>query len=68
MEQKIYEHHFEVESTGSLKGINLDDLIREAEKEGFTVKQISTCSSCQTYVNQDSLTFVHVFLLAEKEE
>ena len=67
MKQKIYEHHFEVEANGGLKGIDLDSIISEVERDGYTVKQISTCYSDKHYPSKkEYFSCVHVFLLAEK--
>ena len=67
MKQKIYEYHFEVEANGGLKDIDLDAIISEVERDGYTVKQISTCYSDKHYPSKkEYFSCVHVFLLAEK--
>lgn len=67
MKQKIYEYHFEVEENGGLKGIDLDAIICEVERDGYTVKQISTCYSDKRFQSRkDYDSFIHIFLLAEK--
>ena len=67
MKQKIYEHHFEVEANGGLKGIDLDSIISEVERDGYTVKQISTCYSDKQFPSRkDYDAYIHIFLLADK--
>ena len=67
MKQKIYEHHFKVEVNGGLKGIDLDAIIGEVERDGYTVKQISTCYSDKRFPSREDYdAFIHIFLLAEK--
>lgn len=67
MKQKIYEHHFEVEVNGGLKGIDLDAIISEVERDGYTVKQISTCYSDKQYPSKkEYVAYIHIFLLAEE--
>lgn len=67
MKQKIYEYHFEVGERGSLIDLNLDAIISEVERDGYTVKQISTCYSDKHYPSKkEYFSCVHVFLLAEK--
>ena len=69
MKQKIYEYHFEVGERGSLIDLNLDAIISEVERDGYTVKQISTCYSDKQYPSKkEYYSCVHVFLLAEKPE
>lgn len=67
MKQKIYEYHFEVEANGGLKDIDLDAIISEVERDGYTVKQISTCYSDKQFPSKkDYNAFIHIFLLAEE--
>lgn len=67
MKQKIYEHHFEVEENGGLKGVDLDAIIKEVERDGYTVKQISTCYSDKQYTSRNSYkAYIHIFLLADE--
>ena len=67
MEQKIYELHYEVTGKWNQEEQNLDALVERIRQDGYVVKQISSCSSCKVYTNQGSSTYVHIFLLAEKE-
>lgn len=39
MKQKIYEHHFKVEVNGGLKGIDLDAIIGEVEREAIQLSR-----------------------------
>jgi hypothetical protein len=67
MKQKIYEYHFEVGERGSLIDLNLDAIISEVERDGYTVKQISTCYSDKQFPSKkDYDAFIHIFLLAEE--
>lgn len=69
MKQKIYEHHFKVGERGCLQDLNLDAIISEVERDGYTVKQISTCYSDKQYPSKKGYdAFIHIFLLAEKPE
>ena len=67
MKQKIYEYHFEVGERGSLIDLNLDAIISEVERDGYTVKQISTCYSDKQFPSRkDYDAYIHIFLLADK--
>lgn len=67
MKQKIYEHHFKVGANGGLKGIDLDAIISEVERDGYTVKQISTCYSDKRFPSREDYdAYIHIFLLADK--
>lgn len=67
MKQKIYEHHFEVGKRGNLQDLNLDAIISEVERDGYTVKQISTCYSDKQYPSKkEYVAYIHIFLLAEE--
>ena len=67
MKQKIYEHHFKVGANGGLNGIDLDAIIREVEREGYAVKQISTCYSDKRFPSREDYdAYIHIFLLADK--
>lgn len=67
MKQKIYEHHFEVGERGNLQELNLDAIISEVKRDGYTVKQISTCYSDKQYPSKkEYVAYIHIFLLAEE--
>lgn len=67
MKQKIYEHHFEVGERGNLQELNLDAIISEVERDGYTVKQISTCYSDKQHPSKkEYVAYIHIFLLAEE--
>lgn len=65
MEQKVFDFHFDVDSYGNVD-FDVNDEISKLQSEGWTVKQISSCSSCSIEVNKESITKIHFFLLAEK--
>lgn len=64
MKQKIYEHHYKVDGNGNLQDLNLDAIIKEVERDGYTVKQISTCYSDKQYPSKKE--YIHIFLLADE--
>lgn len=67
MKQKIYEYHYKVGERGSLQDLNLDAIIKEVERDGYTVKQISTCYSDKQYPSRKEYdAYIHIFLLAEE--
>lgn len=66
MEQKVFKFFEKARKDGS---VDLDKLVANVDivkSDGWTIKQISTCSSCMTFPNQPSATYVYLFLLAEK--
>lgn len=67
MEQKVIKFTYAVDDYGKFE-FNLNEEFEPLKKEGWTIKQISSCSSCNFIPNQGSVTKVHVFLLAEKEK
>lgn len=67
MKQKIYEHHYKVDGNGNLQDLNLDAIIKEVERDGYTVKQISTCYSDKQYPSKkEYVSYIHIFLLADE--
>lgn len=67
MEQKVFDFHYPVDCYGRMTS-KLNEEFEPYRKEGWVIKQITSCSSCNFQNNQDSVTKVHVFLLAEKEK
>lgn len=65
MEQKVIRNSYQVSCDGEFES-DINEMIEGLIIDGWTVKQISTCSSCKNYPNQPSETYIHVFLLAEK--
>lgn len=68
MKQKIVHLHSKVNENGTLVDFNLDEEIEKLESDNYVVKQIASSSSSNIVDIRGTTTFVHVFLLAEKQE
>lgn len=68
MEQKVFKYKFEVYQSGEPKGYNLDEEVKRLISDGWTIKQISTCTTNKYFANSGTETYLYVFLLAEKPE
>ncbi len=66
MEQKIFRFKYRVYQLGNPEEYDLDEKVEELVSLGWTIKQISTCTSNKYFVNKDTEVYLHVFLLAEK--
>ena len=68
MEQKIFKYKYKVNQSGEPEVYNLDEEVERLISGGWTIKQISTCTTNKYFVNRDTEAYLHVFLLADKPE
>jgi hypothetical protein len=68
MKQKIVHLHSKVNEKGVLVELDLDEEIKKLKRDNYVVKQIASSSSSNIVDIRGTTTFVHVFLLAEKQE
>ena len=67
MKQKIVHLHSKVNEKGVLVELDLDEEIKKLKRDNYIVKQIASSSSSNIVDIRGTTTFVHVFLLAEKQ-
>ncbi len=68
MKQKVFKYTYKVCESGEPEEYNLDEEVKRLTSDGWTIKQISTCTSNKYFVNRDTEAYLHVFLFAEKPE